>query len=324
MTDRDKPKEILMAEIPTAPNTLSNDTRTYKINWTNAIGIGFYHVIALLCFLPYFFSWSGVLFGVVTMLVFNTLGINILYHRFLTHKGFRCHKWAEYFMAVLAVCCFQDTPARWVAVHRRHHEHSDDDYDPHSPIRSFLWAHVGWIIMDSSDLSRYEIYGRYAKDILRDPFYRRLEKQQNYLGIIFGHWLVFFILGAVYGLLTIGTAAAATQLGFASLLWGVFFRTIIGWHITWAVNSVTHIWGYRNYETDENSRNNVIVGILASGEGWHNNHHADPRSARHGHKWWELDMTYLTIRAMGLLGIAWQIAEPRQTNTGDIVKTRAD
>lgn len=104
------------------------------------------------------------------------------------------------------------------------------------------------------------------------------------------------------------------QLGAISLVWGVFVRTVVGWHITWAVNSVTHIWGYRNYETGENSRNNVLVGLLSNGEGWHNNHHADPRSARHGHRWWELDMTYLTIRALGLLGIAWQIVEPRQTS----------
>jgi len=97
---------------------------------------------------------------------------------------------------------------------------------------------------------------------------------------------------------------------------------VIGWHITWAVNSVNHVWGYRNYETDENSRNNIIVGLLASGEGWHNNHHADPRSARHGHRWWELDMTYLTIRAMGLLGIAWQIAEPSRSLAAGVIKTR--
>jgi stearoyl-CoA desaturase (delta-9 desaturase) len=271
-----------------------------------------------------FFSWGGVALALLAMFVFNTFGINIFYHRYLTHKGFRCHKWTEYAMAVLAVCCFQDTPARWVAVHRRHHEHSDEDFDPHTPIRSFLWAHVGWILVNSPELSRYEIFSRYAKDVLRDPFYRKLEKQRYYLGIIYASWLLFFAVGALIGWLSHGTLIASLIAGTSVLLWGVFVRTVIGWHITWAVNSVTHVWGYRNYATDENSRNNVVVGILSNGEGWHNNHHADPRSARHGHRWWEIDLTYVTIRAMALFGLAWQIVEPTVNKSRDMIVTRTD
>ena len=295
---------------------------TYQINWVNVIGISFYHLVALLAFLPYFFSWTSLLLALVAVVVFNTFGINIFYHRFLTHKGFRCRKWAEYTMAVLAVCCFQDSPARWVAVHRRHHEHSDDEFDPHSPIRSFLWAHVGWILVNSPELSRYEIYGRYAKDILREPFYRKLEKQRIYLGIIYAHWIAFFVAGALAGWFLHGTLAGTFYLGASFLIWGVFVRTVIGWHITWAVNSVAHVWGYQNYDTDENSRNNILVGLLSNGEGWHNNHHADPRSARHCHRWWELDMTYIAIRMLGVMGIVWNIVEPKMLGTRDIVETR--
>ena len=295
---------------------------TSLIDWVNVFGIAFYHIVALLALLPYFFSWTSVVIALLATFVFCTIGINVFYHRFLTHKGFRCHKWAEYVMAVLAVCSFQDTPARWVAVHRRHHEHSDDEFDPHTPVRSFLWAHVGWILVKSSELSRYEIFTRYSKDVLRDPFYRRLEKQLYYLGIIFAHWLVFFGAGALAVLLSGGSLGESFRFGASVLIWGVFLRTVVSWHITWAVNSVTHLWGYRNYNTDENSRNNILVGLLANGEGWHNNHHADPRSARHGHLWWELDVTYLTIRAFEIMGIVWQIVEPKPRTMGNNVRTR--
>ena len=145
--------------------------------------------------MPWFFSWTGVALMVAGIYVFGTLGINLCYHRLLTHRGFICPKWLEHTLAVLAVCGFQDTPARWVAVHRRHHEHADEPPDPHSPLVSFLWAHVGWILVKSDDMDRMQIYARYAKDIVRDPFYRRLDHPAVYLGIILSSWLVFFGAG---------------------------------------------------------------------------------------------------------------------------------
>ncbi|MFC3645073.1 acyl-CoA desaturase [Aquibium oceanicum] len=285
--------------------------RVYTLHWVNIIGIGFYHLVAALAFLPYFFSWTGVILVFVGMQLFGTVGINVFYHRYLTHKGFQCPKWLEYTMAVMAVCSFQDTPAHWVAVHRRHHEFADDEPDPHTPVRSFLWAHVGWILVKSPDMSRYEIYSRYAKDVLRDPFYKLLEKRSVYLGIIVAHWFVFFLGGFGATLLAGGTGAQALQFGLSILVWGVFVRTVFNWHNTWAVNSVSHLWGYRNYETGEHSRNNIVLGLTAMGEGWHNNHHADPRSARHGHRPWEIDGTYLIIRLFALCGLAWKIREPQ-------------
>lgn len=283
-----------------------------RVDWLNAVGIGTYHLVALLALMPWFFSWTGVAICVLGTYVYGSLGIGICYHRLLTHRSFVCPKWLEHSLAVIAICAFQDTPTRWVAVHRRHHEHADEPPDPHSPIVSFLWAHVGWLLLIGDDMERMHIYSRYARDIVRDPFYRRVDKPAVYLGIIIASWFVYFGAGFLVSLAAGGSAGEAVQFGSSLLIWGVFLRTVIVWHTTWSVNSVTHIWGYRNYETDEDSTNNVLVGLLSNGEGWHNNHHADPRSARHGHKWWEFDLTYLTIRLFGFLGLARDIVEPSQ------------
>ncbi len=284
---------------------------SHDIDWVNVIGISVFHIVALLAVFPVFFSWSGLALAIMGNFVFGTLGINVFYHRFLTHKGFRCPQWLEHSLAVLAVCCFQDSPARWVAVHRRHHEYSDENPDPHSPVRGFFWAHIGWILVKSADATRRELYARYAKDVLGDPFYRRLEKPAAYLEIIVLQTALFFAAGVLVELSLGGDLKAALFFGSSLMIWGVFVRTVFIWHATWSVNSVTHIWGYRNYETDENSRNNILIGYLTNGEGWHNNHHADPRSSRHGHRSFELDLTYLTIRLLGALGLAWQIREPQ-------------
>ena len=153
-------------------------------------------------------------------------------------------------------------------------------------------------------------YQRFTRDILRDPFYMKLEKNENWLKIYFASMIVFFLAGFLIGWPLWG-AAAATQFGLSVMVWGVFVRTVLTWHITWSVNSVTHVWGYRNYETDDNSRNNWLVGLWANGEGWHNNHHADQRAAAHGHKWWEFDVTWLTIRAFEKLGLVHNVVRPR-------------
>ncbi len=283
-----------------------------RIDWVNVVGIGYYHLVALLAFVPWFFSWTGVALAIVGAYVFGTLGINLCYHRLLTHRGFVCPKWVEYTLATLAILSFQDTPARWVAVHRRHHEHADEEPDPHTPIVSFLWAHMGWLFVRPPEMERTQIYPRYAKDILRDPFYRRMESPAVYIGTIMASWVVFFVVGTLAALIGGSPMAEALQFGASVLVWGVFVRTVLVWHLTWSVNSVTHMFGYRNYHTGEESRNNVIIGLITNGEGWHNNHHADPRSARHGHRWFEVDVTYLSLRGLAALGLASKIAEPNE------------
>ncbi len=281
-----------------------------RIVWPYALVVALYHVVAALAFLPWLFSWTGVVVAALGLYVFGSLGINLCYHRLLTHRGLVCPKWLEHAFAVLAVCCMQDTPARWVAVHRRHHEQADRRDDPHSPLVNFFWGHLGWMLVDNRDLARLGIYDRYAKDILRDPFYRRLERSIMYPGILLGSWALFFLGGFAAGLLIGNPLNQALQFGASLLVWGVFVRTVVVWHITWSVNSVSHLWGYRSYETEEQSRNNWLVALISNGEGWHNNHHADPRSAAHGHKWWEIDVVFATVRALEVVGLAKKVCRP--------------
>ena len=281
-----------------------------RVAWIYATGVVAYHLLALLALRPWFFSWTGVVLAVLGLYVFGTLGINLCYHRLLTHRGLVTPKPVEHLLAILGVCSFQETPARWVAVHRRHHQHADEQPDPHSPLVSFFWGHMGWILVENGELERFGIFERYAKDVLRDPFYKRLERHQWWFWVLAISWVVFFVAGFAADLLRGGDLASAAQFGASVLVWGVIVRTVLVWHITWSVNSVTHRWGYRSYATDEASRNHVLIGLLSNGEGWHNNHHADPRSARHGHRWWELDVTWLSVRLLMLLGLARNVAVP--------------
>jgi fatty-acid desaturase len=279
-----------------------------QLEFRYTIAVASYHLMALLAFVPWLFSWTGVVLAVAGIYVFGGLGINLCYHRLLAHRGLTCPKWLEHWFAILGVCCLQDTPARWVAVHRRHHHHADEQQDPHSPLVNFFWGHMGWLLVKNKDLNRLGIYDRYAKDVLRDRFYVMLDR--NYFWVLIGSWIVFFYGGFVAELLLGGSVMEAVQFGASVLLWGVVVRTVLVWHITWSVNSLAHIWGYRNYETDEDSRNNMFVAVITSGEGWHNNHHADPRAAKHGHRWWELDGIYLAIRFLAMVGLAQNVVMP--------------
>ena len=281
-----------------------------RLVWPYTVTVAVYHLVALLAVLPWFFSWTGLILATIGVFVFGSLGINLGYHRLLTHRGFACPKWLEHTFAVLGVCSMQDTPARWVAVHRRHHQFSDQQDDPHSPLVHGLWGHVGWMLIENRDLARLGIYDRYAKDILRDPFYRRMEKSFLYPTIVLASWAIFFATGLAIALLSGADLQGALQLGTSVLLWAVFVRTVAVWHITWLVNSASHLWGYRTYETGDDSRNNWLVALLSNGEGWHNNHHIDPRSAAHGHNGWEIDVVFWVVRLLEATGLAKNVIRP--------------
>jgi len=244
------------------------------------------------------------------MFVFGVLGINIGFHRLLTHRSFSCPLWLEHLFAVLGTCALQFSPAFWVAVHRRHHHYADEDRDPHSPLRSFFWSHFGWLLVRPADMKPAVMIDRYSRDLLRDPLYVALERRKNWIKLTFASWLVFFAAGFVAAIAVGESQSAAFQFGASLFVWGGPLRTVLLWHSTWSVNSVTHLWGYRNYATNDDSRNNPIIGLIAAGEGWHNNHHADPSSARHGHKWWEFDLTWQVIRVLMLLGLATKVSLP--------------
>lgn len=277
------------------------------IYWPNAFLVFAIHVLALAVFIPWFFSWTGVIVAFVAIYMYGTLGINIGFHRLLSHRSFHCPIWLERFFVVQGACCLMHTPAKFVAFHRMHHRYSDSEKDPHSPRNSLFWGHVGWVVCESATIDWANVYQQYAKDVVSDRFYRRFEKRPLILWLYLLHTIAFFAIGFSIGLLTNGTAAAGLQLGLSLVVWGVFVRTVTIWHITWFVNSAAHTWGYRNYQTRDNSRNNWLAGIISNGDGWHNNHHAIPRAADHGQRWFEFDVAYLTIHCLGLIGVATNI-----------------
>jgi stearoyl-CoA desaturase (delta-9 desaturase) len=282
-----------------------------RVNLRILTGIAGFHLLALLACVPWLFSWSGLAWAVGGLYLFGTLGINIGYHRLLTHRGFACPRWLEHGLSVLGACCWQGTPLSWVAIHRMHHQHSDESGDPHCPRTSFFWSHMGWFLIYNPAIYTFTTYDRYARDLFQDRFYKRVERVRVWRTIHRIQWAAFFCAGAVVGALVTRSPLGALQLGLSWLVWGVFVRTVAVWHITWSVNSVTHLWGYRNFATPDDSRNNWIVGLVSNGEGWHNNHHADPRCSAHGQRWWELDVSYGTIRTLEMAGLAWDVVKPR-------------
>jgi fatty-acid desaturase len=215
----------------------------------------------------------------------------------------------------------EDTPARWVTVHRMHHVHSDEIPDPHSPRVTFWWSHMGWLMFINRQTYSVASLEKFSKDLLRDPFYLRLEtnpfKQFVYIA---GQVPAFFLLGFGASFLFSSELPAAVQLGWSMVQWGVIMRVIAVWHITWSVNSLSHMFGYANYATGEDSRNNWLVALLSVGEGWHNNHHEDPSAASVQHRWWELDLSYYEIKFLELLGLASDVIPPRHRRQGHGVK----
>jgi fatty-acid desaturase len=288
-----------------------------RVNRRILWGMAVFHLLAALAFLPWLFSWSGLGCAVGAYYLFGVLGINVGYHRLLTHRGFGCPRWLEHALAVLGFCCRQGTPLTWVAIHRLHHQHSDEPGDPHSPRDSFFWGHMGWFLIDDPRVFNLDLYDRYARDLFQDRFYKWLERPRVGRAIERAVWAAFLVLGALVGGLGTGTFVGGVQLGLSWLVWGVFVRTVVHLHATWAVNSITHRWGYRNFGTQDDSRNNWLVAVLSNGEGWHNNHHAEPRCAAHGRRWWELDVSYLIIRGLERVGLVWDVVRPRRRPLAD-------
>ena len=284
---------------------------TNRIVWRYAAPIATLHVLALFVVLPWLFSWTGVVLMVGGIYFYGGLGINIAYHRLLTHGSFKCPLWLERSFVTVALCCMEDAPASWVATHRLHHNDTDEQADPHSPLVSFLWSHVGWLMLENRDVRCISAYERFARDVLRDPFYLKLERTLLPIWIYLGHALLYFLAGMAAGWAMSLGWMGSVQFGLSLLVWGVILRTVLVWHVSWSVNSLTHLYGYRSYDTAENSRNNWFVALLASGEGWHNNHHQDPASASNAHRWWELDPIYLFICGLEKLGLAWNVIRPR-------------
>ncbi len=232
------------------------------------------------------FSWQNLAAAGILWWLSGSVGIGLGYHRLLTHRGFKVPKMIEYFMTVCGTLALQAGPISWVTTHRIHHAFTETEKDPHSPRQGgFLWSHILWLFKGTAQVHDLKTQKRYSPDLVNDKVHRFLDKY---------FWLTNVFVGI--GLLAIG--------GWSMVLWGVFLRVVWGWHITFFVNSITHIWGSRRFETKDDSRNNALIGILAWGEGWHNNHHAYPRSARHGLMWYEFDANWVQIQLLEKLGLA--------------------
>jgi stearoyl-CoA desaturase (delta-9 desaturase) len=264
------------------------------INWITVIAMTAFHIGAFAAL--FYVDLGAMLVAAFLWWVTGMLGIGMGYHRLLTHRGYKTPKWVEYVLTTCGVLALEGGPIFWVATHRIHHQHSDHEGDPHTPREGTYWAHIGWIFAGQAMHHDTRTLKRYVPDLSKDAFH---------VWISNWHWVPQVVVGVA--LLAIG--------GWPYVLWGTFFRTTYGLHATWLVNSATHIWGRRRFKTRDDSTNNWWVALLTWGEGWHNNHHAHPVSARHGLAWYELDMNYIGIKTLQAVGLAWDIRVANLTHT---------
>ncbi len=260
-----------------------------KVSPVTTTAFAIFHILTVVAL--FYTTWQAVVVAAVLHWVCISWGIGMGYHRLHTHRAYTVPKVIDYLFAVCGSMTLQGGPIFWAATHRIHHQRSDKPGDPHTPRDGRWWSHILWTIFGEEMHSNTEVMGKYAPDLMKDRFYRVLNSW---------HWVPLVVLGLV--LLAVG--------GLPWVLWGVFLRVTVGLHCTWLVNSATHLWGKRRFQTTDDSRNNWWVALLTFGEGWHNNHHAYPRSARHGLVRRELDVSWLQIRLLAALGIARDLQLP--------------
>ena len=263
-----------------------NANKAGAINWPTTIFIIIFHLGAVAAL--FMFSWQALAVTALLWWVSGSLGIGMGFHRLLTHRGYKTPKAVEYFLTVCGTLTMEGGHIDWVVTHRIHHAHTDDAGDPHTPRDGRWWAHMGWIFRGTAQQHGREVMMRYAPDLMKDRFHVLLNRF---------YWVPLVVVGAL--LLALG--------GWSVFMWGMFLRIVFGLHATWLVNSATHLWGSRRFVTTDDSTNSWWVALLTFGEGWHNNHHAHPRAARHGLTWYEIDMNWWGIRTLQLLGLAKDI-----------------
>jgi len=249
------------------------------------------HLGALCALAPALFSWPAVITAALLFYATSALGISLTFHRLLTHRSLRVPRFLEYTLALLGTLALQGGPIDWVSTHRKHHAYADTADDPHSILPGFIWAHAEWLYRPNPALVPPSQHIRWARDLFEDPFYRFLERYELPLQVILG-----------FTLLAVG--------GWPFVVWGIFVRLTLVYHCTWLVNSAAHLYGYQTYRSNDRSTNCWWAALLSNGEGWHNNHHAFPFSARHGLARREIDITWLAIRTLARLGLATKIKLP--------------
>jgi sn-2 palmitoyl-lipid 9-desaturase len=260
-------------------------------NWGIVIVLLSVHLIAL-AGAPFVLSREG-LAAMMVMYFVTGFGVTVGYHRRLTHRSYGAPQWLDRVLAVLGLLSGEGPPIFWVAHHRKHHGFSDQPDDPHSPSAGFWWAHCLWMMPRKSRAELGLLYRRWAPELLKDRFLLFLESSYLFWHVLLA--ALFFFAGQLIG---------GWKMGVSLVIYGVFVRMVLVLHSTWLVNSACHIWGYRNHETGDESRNNPFVGLVALGEGWHNNHHFMQNTANHGQRWWEVDLSFLVILILAMLRVA--------------------
>lgn len=284
-------------ESPSTAGATAPDHWSQGFCWGTLGWFALLHAGALLA--PFFFSWQALATALVLVWLTGSMGICMGYHRLLTHRSFQTYPLVRRVLAVFGTLAGEGSPIAWVAAHRKHHKYADREGDPHSPREGAWWSHMLWMLSRSNDLSP-EMTERFAKDLVKERFMRFLDAT----------FLLWHLALALTLFLT-GWLVWNLYVGVSMLVYATFLRTVFVMHVTWFVNSASHMWGYRNFETHDDSRNLWWVGLLAFGEGWHNNHHASPGRAPHGLRWWEFDPTYRTLCLMERLGLAWEVRHSR-------------
>ena len=290
-----------------AQDTAENaELRTDWLRITPYIGIH------LICFGVIWVGWSPVAVGIAVFLyLLRTFAITGFYHRYFSHRTFKTSRWFQFLFGLIGVSTIQRGPLWWAAHHRHHHAHSDEPEDVHSPIQhGFLWSHMGWFTAPVNFSTKMHL----IQDFAKFPELRFLDRFDLPISVLIGTSM--FILGAILPA-ELGTS------GMQMLVW-FFISTVILYHVTYMINSLAHVYGSRRYETPDTSRNNLLLAILAFGEGWHNNHHHYPNTARQGFYWWEIDVSYYIIVVLSWLGLVWdvkpvpaEIREPKREKVAD-------
>jgi stearoyl-CoA desaturase (delta-9 desaturase) len=275
-----------------------------RFNWPTWSGLAVIHICALAAFIPGTFSWSALTIAVVIYYLTGGIGISLGYHRLLTHRSLTVPKCLENFKSMLGTLALQGGPNEWVSTHPIHHAHTDTDEDPHDAHRGLIWTHVDWLYRPNKNRPSLAERERYAKDLWSDPVYQAMERLHMPLQIALG--VALFAAG-----------------GWPWLIWGIFVRLSVLYHVTWFVNSAAHRFGYQTYDTGDKSTNCWWVGVLTWGEGWHNNHHAFPFSARHGMQWYEFEPTRIFIKVLRVLGVARDVKLPSAAMRAKLKKKAA-
>lgn len=279
-----------MSETYTYLSGFNNEDNNMSVNWSRTAGLVSIHLLALLS--PWFFSWDALGVAILMHWLCGSIGICLGYHRLLTHRSLQTPKWMEYIIVTIGALALQGGPLFWVATHRMHHAFTEDnERDPYSSKRGFWWSHMLWLVFPQGQTFDPEVHNSLVPKLAKNPYYSWLNQYYPLLQIPLG--LILYMLG-----------------GWSYVIYGIAVRVVVLWHSTWLINSATHLWGYRNFDSDDDSRNLWWAALLTYGEGWHNNHHAYPSVAKAGLRWWELDVTWWAILILERFNLAHHVRRP--------------